>query len=897
MKNNLVCLLIFIALSIGHFPAVVFAVDHASDIKIGLVTSVEVTGLFSMSVPELLYLLNIQKGSFLNSDALSAGVKRAFLTGIFDDIIIETLDSAGTSIAVRVNEKPEISSIRVKGNSHFSAAFVRKELSVSTSERLTGLKMREGLVKLVDAMQKRGFVRAKASYELIPAGKNEVIVQIATNEGKPELIRKIVIPSHSDVIDNFLPFGAGSIFDLAQLEGFRNTVLQYYKKKKFVGTSLSYTWSDGVLTLNLDPGWMLTVIFIGNETIKSDELMKEVPFFDINEINDDLIEETVAGIFSIYRRSGFISAKVTPLITRTPETVELQVYISEGDRYKVGKVTFEGASIPQERQQNILVSKSGDYYNPDDLETDQDNLRDFYHALGYLDVEVLEPVVTLQDKKAFIKFIISEKQQIKIAGIKIEGEKNLSRDEILKVIIVKSGSPYNEVDIMESQRKIIELYNDRGFLDAKVSVNKEITGASARISFIVSEANITLFGKNIIIGNDRTKQVVIEREFIHETNKPFDPGKLLQERQRLLRLGLFSDVEVFPSEQVEGKRDVIYKLKEADPGAVEFGVGYGEYEKYRASLDISYRNLFGMDSLASFLTEISSIEKRFILSYSEPYFFDLRDLTLKSSLLYESKNALNIDTHQTSYRLIRQTASAGVEKKLSATMKGSLNYDFSIVKTKDVDPDIILSREDTGSLIISGLRPELIYDTRDNPFDPKKGMLAGLSFKATSSVFFSQTDFLKLQVYANKYQRLSRRLVLAISLRGGAAQGYGDTSELPLVERFFLGGRTTVRGYDQDTLGPKAADGTPIGGNAFLMGNFELRTDVGRGFGVVVFSDTGNIWEKIQDVNIEQLKFTAGVGLRYNTPVGPLSVDYGIKLNRESGESFGTLHFSVGHAF
>src|SRR5208283_2532685 len=127
----------------------------------------------------------------------------------------------------------------------------------------------------------------------------------------------------------------------------------------------------------------------------------------------------------------------------------------------------------------------------------------------------------LQDKKAFIKFIISEKQQIKIAGIKIEGEKNLSRDEILKVIIVKSGSPYNEVDIMESQRKIIELYNDRGFLDAKVSVNKEITGASARISFIVSEANITLFGKNIIIGNDRTKQVVIEREFIHETNKPF----------------------------------------------------------------------------------------------------------------------------------------------------------------------------------------------------------------------------------------------------------------------------------------------------------------------------------------------------------------------------------------
>src|SRR5208283_4160514 len=147
------------------------------------------------------------------------------------------------------------------------------------------------------------------------------------------------------------------------------------------------------------------------------------------------------------------------------------------------------------------------------------------------------------------------------------------------------------------------------------------------------------------------------------------------------------------------------------------------------------------------------------------------------------------------------------------------------------------------------------------------------------------------------YQRLSRRLVLAISLRGGAAQGYGDTSELPLVERFFLGGRTTVRGYDQDTLGPKGVNSTPLGGNAFVMGNFEFRTDVGHGFGVVNFVDTGNVWEKIQDINIAQLRFTTGLGLRYKTPVGPLSIDYGVKLSREKGESLGALHFSIGHAF
>lgn len=897
MKKLLYCLLIFLAAGAGHLPAVVFASDTGPAEKIGPVASIEVSGLYSMSEQELLYLLNIKKGELLDRESVRDGVKRAFLTGVFDDIIVETLDASGSAIAVKVREKPVISSITVIGNSYFTASFVRKESAFTTSERLTGLKIREGTEKLVDAMHKRGFIKAGASCELVPLKKNEVVVRVTITEGSPELVKKIVIPSHADVINAFLTFGAGSIFDLVKLERFRNDLLRYYKKNNFVGTTFSYEWSNGVLTLNLDPGKMLTVVFKGNDSIKSEELMKEVPFFEINEINDDLIEETVAGILSVYGRNGFIFAQATPVISGTPETVQLQIYISEGDRYKIGGVDFEGASIPQDKLRYILVSREGDDYNPDDLETDKNNLMDFYHALGYLDIEVRDPAVTLRDRKAFIKFVLNEKQQVKIAGIEIDGAKKVSEAEILKIITVKPGSPYNDVDISESRRKIIELYGDRGFLDAKVDVRREITGAAAHISFVVNEGNITLFGKNIVLGNKKTKLSVIEREFIHESGKPFDYSELLKEKQRLYRLGLFSDVEVVPSDRSEGnRRDVIYKLTEAEAGAVEFGVGYGEYEKYRASLDISYRNLFGNNSLASFRTEVSGIEKRFILAYSEPFFY-VRDLTFKSSLLYENKIELNLDTHQTSYRLSRKTASAGIEKKLSDTIKGSFNYDFSIVKTKDVDPDIVLSPEDTGSLIISGLRPELIYDTRDNPFDPKKGVLAGMSFKAASSVFFSQTNFLKLQLYTNKYQSLSRRLVLAMSLRGGAAQGFGDTNELPIVERFFLGGRTTVRGYEQDTLGPKAADGTPIGGNAFLMGNLELRTDVGRGFGIVAFTDAGNVWEKIQDVDIAQMKFTTGLGLRYNTPVGPLRVDYGIKLSRQQGESFGALHFSVGHAF
>jgi len=876
---------------------VIYAVEGPFPEKAGTVRQVGVTGLQSISKSELLYLLNIDKGRAIDRSALSAGVRRAFLLGIFEDIIIESLDPDRTAIVVKVKEKPVIASITVKENEHFSTSFIKKQLHFTTGDRLRGLKIGDGIAKLKEVMHRRGFVNADAAYEVIPGRKNTVSIEIVVHEGPPEIIRQIIIPAHADIVNKYLTLSVRGIFDLEEMDRFKTKIVNDYKKQNFVGTSLSYTYQSGVLTINFDHGKRLIVAFTGNKTIEFADLMKEAPFFEINEISDDLIEETIAGILSLYHRNGFVSAQATPVISTTGDTMKLEIFISEGDRDKVGAITFEGAAaIPQERLKAILVSKTGDYYSPEDLESDKDVLLDFYRALGYLYVEVQDPEVKVQDKSVNLKYVINEKQQVKITDIKVAGTKSFPSSVIIKVIPLKTGNPYNEVDLSDSQRKIIEFYNNRGFLEAKVNIDREISETSAHIVFNVSEGDRTFFGKNIFLGNEKVKQAVIERELTHTMGAPFDYSELTKERQRLYRLGLFTDVTVMPSEKNDSSRDILYKFKEADAGAVDFGLGYGEYEKFRGFFDISYRNLFGMDRQASFRTEVSTLEKRFILSYSEPYFLG-SDLTFKSSLLYENKREYNIDTGETSYRLTRETASAGVEKKLSDTIKAALNYDFSVVDTKDVQPDIILSREDTGSLIISALRPELIYDTRDNPFDPGKGILAGVSFKAASSLYFSETDFFKLSGYVNNYQRLSNRIVLAVSLRSGVAEGYNHTSELPLVERFFLGGRTTVRGYDQDSLGPKGFDGTPLGGDAFVMGNLELRTDVGHGFGFVTFVDTGNVWEKIQDINPAQLKFTTGLGLRYKTPVGPLSIDYGVKLSREKGESLGAIHFSIGQAF
>ncbi len=864
------------------------------------IADIEVTGLHSISEDELLYLLNINTGKPLDRAGLKAGIKRAFLKGIFEDIVVESINDAAPRIRITVKEKDVVESISIEGNDYFSARFIKKQFGIDKGERLSALKLKKAEESLKRELKKKGFVNADIAYNIIHKKDNKVSLIIKVTEGQPEIIKKILISEPEDIVRSYLRFSEGDIFDSTEMERLSKKVSQYYKERGYIKTALEYSYENGTLNIKLYMGKKLVISFDGNTAVQSKILMKEAPFFEINEFSDDLVEETTARIITLYRQYGYPFAQVAPVISDSEDSISLEFFIFEGNRHVVDSVIFEGIreslTMPQERLKDILTLRAGGYYNPDVLESDMETITEFYHALGYLYVELQEPEIKITDNRVEIRFFIKEGPQVKLSKISIKNNKQIKESEILKELRVKEGDPYNEVDISDSRRKILEVYNRRGFLDTAVAVEREISDSSANITFSIHEGDITLFGKSIIIGNEQTKYRVIKRELLHKEDNPLNYSLALQERQRLYRLGLFTDVEARLSDKEGAQRDVLYKVNEASAGAVEFGLGYAEYEGLRGFFDVSYKNLWGMNRQASFRTELSTLERRFMLSYYEPRFME-KDLAFKALLLHEDRKEKSIDSGDIRYRIRRDTASAGIEKKLGETMKVELYYDLSIVKTREIKPDIVLSKEDIGTLIISGLRPGLIYDTRDNPFEPKSGLLAGLSFKVASGALLSETDFAKILMYVNKYHSLSKRVVLAASLRGGAAKGFGNTRELPIVERFFLGGRTTIRGYEQDTLGPKGTDGTPTGGNAFIMGNIEFRNDVGKGFGLVAFLDGGNVWEKMEGVDITKLKYTTGLGLRYNTPVGPFRLDYGYKLDREIGESKSEIHFSIGHAF
>lgn len=852
---------------------------------------IEIIGLYSIHTDELLYLLNLSEGEILNKAKLRTGIKRAFLKRIFDDIIIKSLDDDYTVLKVIVKERGIIGSIKIEGNDHFSTRFIRRHLvGINERERISTLAIGRAIYSLERELRKRGFVNADVDYSIIIRDDNRVDIVIEVKEGHPEIIKTINISGPEDIVRRYLRLSAGDIFDRMEVERMTQKIIEHYQRRGNIQTLIEYSYTDGVLNIHIDKGRRLEITFRGNAALRTNILMAEAPFFDADEFNHALVKEAILRIIRLYHHHGYLFAYAVPSVSISKGHICLEFSIFEGVRQVVNSITFVDTTIPHEKLKGILTLRVGGHYSPRLLKSDTEVITRLYRALGHLHVEVCSEV-KMADGKVEIRFFIEEGPQILLSKISITGNRAISDEEILREILLEYGIPYNEMDIFDARRRILRLYSRHGFLNAAVTVGREIHNASANITFNIEEGDMAFFGKTIVRGNEQTRLKVIKRELLHETGAPLDYGLVIQQRGRLHDLGLFSAVEVkLLDKGADNKRDVLVELKEAPAGVVEFGLGYGDHERFRGFLDISHRNLWGMNREAAFRAELDTLGQRFIASYYEPWFLK-REVAFRASLLHERRTERCIDTDEIRYRLRRSSASAGIEKRLSENLKAGFYYDFSVVRTFDVRPGIILGRGDEGTHVISRIRPALIYDTRDDPFNPRRGVFAKTSLGVASGIFLSEVEFVKLTAEIARFQSLGERIVLVTSLRGGAAQGFGDTKELPLSERFFLGGGTTVRGFEQDALGPET------GGDAFVMGNIEFRVDVWRGFGLVAFLDGGNVWRRAEYMDITDLRYTAGVGLKFSTPIGPFRIDHGHKLDRKAGESRGVVHFSIGHAF
>lgn len=851
------------------------------------IKKIEIEGLKTLSEKEFLYLLGVKENKAFTEDEITEGIKRVFLKDLFDDIIVSCENQ---TIKIFVKEKPVIRKIEIKGNQYFSESFFKKLLSFKKGDRFKELEMRKTSERIKEELKKRGFLRSNVQItKSINNGYVDVVISIT--EGEPLRIKSIKWEGNFDeYIKSFLLLNTGDPFDKVLIEDFINKTKKYFEKQGVIGSEISYIFKDGELTLKIIQGKRLEIDLQGVDSLSKKDLKNIVIAHFQDRINENVIKDSVNSLITFYRANGFFDVKIIPFIEESEEKWKITYFVNEGKRKFVEKVEIQ-TGYSQKELKEILANKEGFPFNPDELDNDRTRIEEYLKIKGYYFVKVFPPQVKEEGDKVNILFKVEESKEVKIKNIEIDD--SVLKSEALEVAKIYKDFPFSETVFLEIKRKIREVYLKNGYSDAQIEGKYEIKENEAYIHLRVKPGSKKYFGKSIILGNKKTKTDFIYKRLLPKDGQPYNPYIIEEERQILYRTGLFSRIDIQPQIK-DNSIDLIYNFEEAPAGAVEFGFGYGEYERAKAFVDLSYINLFGMNKQIFSRIELSSLENRSYITYVDPWIW--KDITFKSSLVFERKDIKNIDTKNIIYKLRRYGLSAGFEKKFFEFFKAELIYEATYSKTWDVIPEVVISNEDIGKIFISGIKASLIYDSRDNPFDPKKGWLAGVTSKLSSEFLGSEINFIKSSAYINKYTELTNGLVLATSLRAGWVWLYGKTENLPISERYFLGGRDTVRGYAQNTLGPKQ-NNQPTGGNAFLMGNIEFRTYLGKNFFLVNFLDFGNVWNRVGDVNPSRLKYTTGIGLRYKTPVGPLRIDYGYKLNRQPGESHGEIHFSIGHAF
>ncbi len=865
-----------------------------------VVGTIEIRGLHSLERDEFLAMFGIQEGSEVDEQLVREGIKRAFLKRHFNDIAVQVSDGDIVDVNIAVIEKDFIKHIRVDGTSEFSDKTIKSLFVLKEKEIMRYDLIDSAVEDLKDKIIFRGYPDIAVSVDIKKTDQlHRVDLLLRVTTGRPHIIKKIVISGSDIEIGNEMRLSDGDVYDQEMLREDFERIKAYLLDQGYYNPSVGpHTYADGILDITVDPGKTLNIIFSGNEKVATKDLLKEIPFFELEEFSDDTVDEAVSRMIARYHERGYPFAQIAPVIASDDRSITVSFFIFEGERITVHSIGFDGVTLSHERLKNVLLLQEGTVYNPDLLSRDQEALTEFYGALGYLAVVIKEFQVDIDKELNKVHIVVSleEGEKTEIGTIDIEGI-----DEDTEIVLsthlgLHAGDPYNEIDIFDARYKIIDYYRNLGYTNMDVSVQRTIDGHTAHLVFAVHEGEKKVFGKTVITGNRKTRYEVIQRELLHEAGQPYSFRTLAAERQRLYKLGLFTDVNIRTIKGEDNQSDILVEVQEGNAGYVEFGIGYAEYERLRGAVEIGYRNLWGMNRTGTVRTEISTLEERYIVQFREPWFLGT-EVPFRAFFLFEDIEEVDIDDRDTRYQLERYTVSAGVEKSLTRSVRAALYYEFSRVKTFDVQPDIVLSKEDVGTLAISGMKPSIVYDTRDDPVDPRKGVLAGISLKITPDILFSESNFIKMRASGSIYRALHKRVTLAVSARGGLAYGFDDTDELPLVERFFLGGRSTVRGYEQDKLGPRGTDGDPTGGNAFLMSNIELRTVVARNIGLVAFLDMGNVWIDTSDLDPTDLKYTTGIGLRYNTPVGPLRLDYGFKLDREPSDSRSEFHFSIGHMF
>jgi outer membrane protein insertion porin family len=644
-----------------------------------------------------------------------------------------------------------------------------------------------------------------------------------------------------------------------------------------------------------------SVTFSGNRFITAEEvqkriLLKERATFDRNRLND-----TVTGLQQHYRQEGYYFAHVSPDVTEVDgNQVDVHFRITEGNKIRIDRIRFTGNAhfTDRELRREIqlkefvlpVISGPASLYRPEALRVDLQLIENFYQNNGFVNVQMGDPVVEINREASAITItvpIANEGEQYKIGIVSLASDEVFTEQELRQKIRLTTGEVYSREAVRRDILALTEAYTDRGyaFADVAPTVSIDPQARLVHLSFTARPGAKVYIGRIDIFGNERTRDVVIRRELRIDEGELYSGSKLRRSRQRLTNLQYFEEVKIDTKRRSEEDlMDLEVDVTEQSTGQFTAGLGFSSIETVVFTASVTQRNLFGRGQVITASARIGGLSQDFLIDFQEPWLFG-RPILAGFSLFRRTADFFTFDSTRTGFAL-------SVGRALGEFTRIAVTYGFEVLEINDLDPSASeLLEEQEGTSTTSSVTPRIVWDSRNNRFDPSDGSLHSLEVQIAG--LGGTNRFFKVIGATTWYFALPGGLTGFVRGRFGIGEGYSGEN-LPPAERFFLGGVNTVRGFEFRDLGPQDREGNPLGGTSFMQFNLEIGRSFGRFIRLVAFTDAGNVYDVSNQFDFGELRRSAGFGIRILTPVGPIRLDWGFKLDRRPGETIGELGFLLG---
>lgn len=900
---------------------------------------------------EMRSLLDVAPGQTYSPVRIHDSLIKLYRSGLVSNARVEALNEGTDGVALRfvVTPQARIDTIIFEGEPIFSVPELRSRLNnLEPGTKLSTNAVNRGLDELLAYYSARGFNDAKVAADVRLEGggtRASVVYTIAPGEqAKVAKITTNIVGAHLDLSSIKHTITEGQSYTQVAVQEEMERIRQEYLKNNYLNVRVSNKVIAGGgsrtvnVILDVEAGARIVAEVQGLE-IKESAKHEIFPFYTQGGVDEFTIEEGRLRLLEYAQRQGYFFAQVqAPALPESPDNVSNLVYTVEtGQKYVLTEINIEGvtaisrADLLAQMKSKISAgvflanlplvggyfgSQSG-YTSNDFLRQDANLIAKRLKELGYRRARVEERRGIAPDSnRLIITFSAVEGPRTYIEQIGFRGNEVTTADALNERLSLRPDAPLLADNVRSGADSLLSEYNGRGYATAEINAEVAELGTvegqeRVRLIYNINEGNRVRIRDIITRGTVFTDPKRLEHNFyLFKRGDWLSVDKTLETERALYDTNAFSSVTITSdpvTQTPDGveERNVTVNVVEAKRNLLIYGGGFqftrnpltvpglGFLNGVRGSAQITNTNLFGKLYTGSLLGRVGRDEALLQASFQNPRPFGVHIPVLIS--------LLGRNLAEQTFRSSRYTTLIQLEKRFTQNSIGYIGYNFERVKLFDLQVSEDEIDRNNRAIRLGRVGPSYARDTRDNSFEPTTGSFTIGSFSLASKYLGGSEEFNKLVLEHTRYYRIndSKETVYSVTGRVGLSAPYGGKDTLPISERFFAGGSRDLRGFGFEEAGPKdPVTGRPVGGNGLVVINNELRFPIRGIFGGTIFSDLGNVFRRVRDIDPGKLTLTVGFGFRIKTPIGPVRFDIGgLVWNKPAGAPQLRGHFTFGQTF